>query len=325
MGKIRGRRATTKKPKAFTYGRRGGNQAAQFGYLNFIQQQAHNIQVDALLREVNQAQAFTKRAVKEALDSVYDRSGPMDIDSRIPNPPNPPLPRQPPTPFTREVQRAAEARGLIRRRRMAPPPPQDMEDVRATISRAAPPDVVEATVNLTEDVAATMEDIRASIPSQGVDYTPGAAAGASTNPHPVYRQVTGGVYPPVPTREEMRMVMSESQAGEARRRAARAGTAMFNMGGLETTLMLADPQGTSRKAERAASLAPLPQRQRNRASDTYNAMVGSNFQRASATDTLREYDPATRDNKSRRVPEGSIAAPPLFDQSRFANRPHGAG
>ena len=159
MGKIRGRRATTKKPKAFTYGRRGGNQAAQFGYLNFIQTQAHNIQVDALLREVNQAQAFTKRAVKEALDSVYDRSGPMDVDPRPRFPPAP----QPPTErrmtnaatrnpfggdatlsFGQEIRRLAARSNLLYRNRVARETPSDMEGVEATLSRAAPPATVEA-------------------------------------------------------------------------------------------------------------------------------------------------------------------------------------
>ena len=159
MGKIRGRRATTKKPKAFTYGRRGGNQAAHFGYLSFIQQQAHTQQVDALLREVNQAQAFTKKAVKEALDSVYDRSGPMDVDPRPRFPPAPPPPTErrmtnAPTrnpfggdatlSFGQEIRRLAAQSNLLYRNRVTRETPRDMEGIEATLSRAAPPETVEA-------------------------------------------------------------------------------------------------------------------------------------------------------------------------------------
>lgn len=48
--------------------------------LNFIQTQAHNNQVSALLQQVSQAQAFAKRARQDALDEAYGSVGPMEID-----------------------------------------------------------------------------------------------------------------------------------------------------------------------------------------------------------------------------------------------------
>lgn len=154
--KVRGRKKGTKKPKAFTYGAK--NNANHYGYLNFIQTQAHNLQVDALLREVNQAQAFTKRAVKEALDSVYDNSGPMQVD---PKPRHPPAPAPPSErrmahavvnpfggeavlSFGQEIRRLAAQNDLMRRNRVARETPQDMEGITATLSRTAAPATVEA-------------------------------------------------------------------------------------------------------------------------------------------------------------------------------------
>lgn len=306
------RKKGAKKPKAFTYGAK--NNANHYGYLNFIQTQAHNLQVDALLREVNQAQAFTKRAVKEALDSVYDNSGPMDVDPplRIPRPP--PLPqnsrmtRAPPNRgefplrFSQDIRRTAAQNNLMRRNRVARETPTTMEGITATLSRTAPPATVEAVHGMAG-------------PSGHVAHV--------TNPHPVYRTVTGGVYPPVPTAEELATRVSYAEVRAARRQAARAGASVNDMSGLAATLLMEDPHGTIRRADRAPSVVPLPQRQRNTATDTYNAMVGSTFQHAPRQDTMLEYNPITRDNKARRVPAGSASSTPLGQDSRFANVPHG--
>lgn len=71
--------------------------------LNFIQTQAHNNQVDELIKQVNQANAFAKRARAQALDEVYADVREMEVDRpgqfSLPQAPIPPARTD--TPMTR--------------------------------------------------------------------------------------------------------------------------------------------------------------------------------------------------------------------------------
>ena len=56
--------------------------------LNFIQTQAHNNQVESLVKQLSQAQAHAKNARREAFEEAYANVRPMDEDP--PTPPNEP-------------------------------------------------------------------------------------------------------------------------------------------------------------------------------------------------------------------------------------------
>lgn len=148
-----------KKTKGFRYYKSKhdrGNANTHYSYLNFLQQQAHSQQVNSLVQQLTSAQNHTKRAVKAALDAIYDRSGPMDIDPRQRHPRAPPPPTNismaranpfdsnPTLTFGQEIRRLAAQNNLMRRNRVARETPTSMEDMRATLNHNAPPAVAQA-------------------------------------------------------------------------------------------------------------------------------------------------------------------------------------
>lgn len=64
--------------KPFQY--KGNRIDPYFAQLNFIQQQAHNTQVNELIKQLNKTQEFARKARDEAISEIYANSGPMDID-----------------------------------------------------------------------------------------------------------------------------------------------------------------------------------------------------------------------------------------------------
>ncbi len=142
-----------KKPKLFSYHNKANAGHAHF--LNFLQTQAHNQQVDSLLKDLNQAQQHAKRAVADALDEVYGRSGPMQVDPPSKIRGAPPLPTD--TSMTRvnpfaakrthslksAIEQAAEHFQTLAQQR-ARETPQDMEGLMTTLHHKVEPAVAQA-------------------------------------------------------------------------------------------------------------------------------------------------------------------------------------
>jgi len=59
--------------------------------LNFVQTQAHSSQVDALVKEINQAHSYAKRVRQDTIDEIYAPVRPMDVEER-PRHRHPPMP-----------------------------------------------------------------------------------------------------------------------------------------------------------------------------------------------------------------------------------------
>ena len=149
-----GKKKGGKKLKPFSYHQKSNAGAAN--YLNFLQTQAHNHQVDSLLKDLNHAQQHARRAVADALDEVYGRSGPMQVDppSRVRG--APPLPAD--TSMTRvnpfaasrthslrsAIAQGAEHFETLAKQRRQRETPQDMEGLLTTLHHTTEPAVAHA-------------------------------------------------------------------------------------------------------------------------------------------------------------------------------------
>ena len=76
------RKKAKKEPNVFRYGRQHGRSDPYFATLNNIQQQAHAGQVNSLIRELKASQDFARRARQEAIEEIYAPVRPMDVDDR---------------------------------------------------------------------------------------------------------------------------------------------------------------------------------------------------------------------------------------------------
>lgn len=77
-------------------GTKGGD--AYHAQLQFIQQQAHNKQVNELIKQLNTSTEFARRAREDAINEIYANTSAMEIDPHVPRskgaPHPPPLPSE---------------------------------------------------------------------------------------------------------------------------------------------------------------------------------------------------------------------------------------
>ena len=325
------RKKARKEPKAFRYGRQGGRSDPYFATLNNIQQQAHAGQVNSLIRELKSSQDFARRARQEAIEEIYAPVTAMEVDDhryadnrgrRIQGPP-----AAGPSTFVRSE--GAKRKEQLRRERMVVPDGNNHlhTQFRSRMAYEEPPPSPRGRygsgLGRVVDTPVAMEAQPSPADAQAArivaSVQPAVADGLLRQMGTTRARVIQN-YPPIPTRQQQQQRIAHFARANARMRSPN-----ISMSSMLDTLDVPDSRyrGIIRPAERAPSLVPLPQRPRNRASDTYESLAGSEFQRAPRQDTQLEYNPATRDNKSRRVPQGSQSGPVMAENSRFANLPSG--
>lgn len=79
-------------------GTKGGD--AYHAQLNFIQQQAHNNQVNELIKQLNTANEYAKRSRDDTINEIFGGYGPMEVDARAVVPPTRPDVHMPDVPVT---------------------------------------------------------------------------------------------------------------------------------------------------------------------------------------------------------------------------------
>lgn len=336
--------------KPFRYSKKGPD--PYHAQLSFIREQAHNNQVNELVKQVNAAQSFAKRAREDTLNEIFQDYSAMDAS---PSPADPPIhadnkgkklpapPLQGPAQFVRNLGDSRKAK-LRRERMFEDDSPSTLEfEMRYRMSNRMGHEEPGSPVGRWEhgrlgrvisNIPTAMESqpspADAQVASVIVNNAPPALAETmlgmtrdramrvvnATNPHPLYRTVTGGVYPPVPNPENQHKALRAGDVYEKELTRRKRGDPLMNMGAMGGTLT----EGPTRRVRGAEESTRNP-RQRNQATETYDSAVSSGFQRAPRQDTQLEYNPATRDNKSRRVQQGSSSSAPMGSESRFANIP----